>query len=93
MDHSKGLIIDGTWNGFAEDQVVAGEGGAFANLLIESRRAPELVIVLKCQEKNAFSRLIDEKSIRAEYERLMKEREERIKRDREIARQEKLKEL
>lgn len=93
FDHKKGLIIDGTWNGFQEDQVVAMEGGAFANLLIESRRAPELVIVLKCQEKNSFSRLINEKATRAEYERLMKERQERIKRDREIARQEKLKEL
>ena len=60
LESNKGLIMDGTWNGFQEDQVVAGEGATFANLLIESRRAPELVLILKCSEKPAFDRLIDE---------------------------------
>lgn len=93
IDAKKGLIIDGTWNGFEEDQVVAGEGAAFAQLLIDSRRAPELFIILKCNEQNAFDRLIDEKATKELYEKLMKERDERIKKEREEARLEKLNEL
>jgi hypothetical protein len=46
----RSLIIDGTWNGFPEEAVTAVEAGAFATLLTESRRVPELVIMLKCDE-------------------------------------------
>jgi hypothetical protein len=45
-------------------------------MLCDARRAPELVIVLKCQEAAAFKRLIDVDATKAEYEKLMKEREE-----------------
>lgn len=76
LDSSKGLIVDGTWNGFPEEAVTAVEGGQYAKMLCDARRAPELVIVLKCQEAAAFKRLIDVDATKAEYEKLMKEREE-----------------
>lgn len=74
LDSSKGLVIDGTWNGFPEEAVTATDGAGYANLLTESRRAPELVVVLKCKEAAAFERLIDAEATKAEYERLEQER-------------------
>jgi hypothetical protein len=71
LDANKGLIIDGTWNGFPEETVQAADAAGFANLLIESRVAPELVITLKCKEEAAFARLIDTNAIKQEFERLM----------------------
>lgn len=56
--------------------MTAVEGGQYAKMLCDARRAPELVIVLKCQEAAAFKRLIDVDATKAEYEKLMKEREE-----------------
>jgi len=50
LDANKGLVIDGTWNGFPEETVLALDGAAFATLLTEARVAPELVIILKCKE-------------------------------------------
>jgi YHS domain-containing protein len=47
---SQGLVIDGTWNGFPEEQVQHVDGAAFANLLFESRRVPETVVILRCKE-------------------------------------------
>ena len=73
----KSLIIDGTWNGFGDDGVVTNvEAGAFATLLTDSRRVPELVIVLKCEEASAFLRLIDSEATKVEFERLMLARTE-----------------
>ena len=74
LNSSKGLVIDGTWNGFPEEAVTATDGAGYANLLTESRRAPELVVVLKCKEPAAFERLIDAGATKAEFERLEKER-------------------
>jgi flagellar biosynthesis GTPase FlhF len=75
---SKGLVIDGTWSGFGEESNVPSKdnGGAFANLLIESRRVPEIVIVLKCKEDAAFKRLIDADKTKAEFDKLMEARAE-----------------
>ena len=87
---SKGLVIDGTWNGFPEEAVLALDGTAFATLLLEARVAPELVILLKCKEQAAFDRLIDAEATKQEFERLMKERAELFKKEREADRAAKL---
>ena len=72
-----GLIMDGTWGGFAEDSgVLSGGGEAYANLLLESRRVPEMVVVLKCSEDKSLKRLIDEKAIVTKFEDIEKKREE-----------------
>jgi len=43
--------------------------------LFESRRVPEIVIVLKCKEKATFDRIIDRESIRALFNQKMEVRE------------------
>lgn len=53
------------------------------DLLFESRRVPEIVVILKCKEKATFDRLIDREAIRAEYNRLMEAREAEKKRVRD----------
>jgi len=63
--------------------VVAVDGAAYAQLLIDSRRAPELVIVLKCDEQAAFDRMIDSQKIKTEYDRLMAERKAKREKQRE----------
>ena len=67
-DSSRGLIIDGTWNNFAEDQVLATDGGPFINLLLEARRPPEMVVVLKCSDESAKKRMIDWDAIQAKFD-------------------------
>jgi adenylate/nucleoside-diphosphate kinase len=69
----KGLIVDGTWGGFPEETVAAVDAAGFANLLYESRRAPELVVILRCEEATAFARMIDADATKAKYEEQMKE--------------------
>jgi len=87
------LIIDGTWNNFPEDTVLAADGGGFANLLIEARIAPELVIILKCKEPAAFDRLIDADTIKKEFDQIVKDRAEAAKKRREEDRAAKVIEL
>jgi hypothetical protein len=76
LESQKGLIIDGTWNGFPEDLLTSTEGGAFGRLLTDSRRAPELVIVLRNNENSAFKRMIDDKAIKDKFDELMRKRKE-----------------
>lgn len=90
LDSSKGLVIDGTWADLPED---SGIGQPLQDLLFESRRMPEIVILLKCKEQSTFKRMIDEQSIKDEYERLMEERAERKRKQREEDRAAKLDEL
>lgn len=62
QDSNKGLIIDGTWNNFPEETITGApnpDGASFANLLIESRRPPEIFIILKCSELSSVARMID----------------------------------
>lgn len=68
----KGLIIDGTWTGFPEETVTAVDPAGFANLLYESRRAPELVVILRCEESTAFTRMIDAEATKVKFEEAMK---------------------
>jgi hypothetical protein len=89
FEASKGLIIDGTWTTLPEDVV----GQPLQELLDQSRRYPEVVLMLKCSEESTFTRMIDFDSIRAEYERLEEERIEKRKQERDEARKAKQEEL
>ena len=79
FDSSKGYIIDGTWRDLPEGAVSQN----LQDLLFESRRVPEIVIVLKCKEQTTFNRIIKYDAIKAEYERLMEARANERKRIRE----------
>ncbi len=79
FDNSKGYVIDGTWRDLPEGAVAS----PLQELLFESRRVPEIVIILKCKEKSTFDRIIDRESIRAEYNKQMEARDTERKRVRE----------
>lgn len=54
-ENNKGYIIDGNWRDIPEGTI----NQTFQDLLFESRRVPEVVIILKCKEKATFDRCID----------------------------------
>lgn len=71
-DNQKGYVIDGNWRDLPE--------GAIAHpnlheLLFESRRVPEVVIIMKCKEKATFDRCIDRQTIREAFDKLIEARE------------------
>jgi len=45
-------------------------------LLFESRRTPEIVVVLRCKEESTFKRCFDEKKTTDEYNAIVKKRKE-----------------
>lgn len=82
-DDSKGLIIDGTWQGGWPEQLEKDgkvllkefaapaskeDGAAFAQFLIDSRRVPEVIVILKCSEENSLKRMIDEDGIKKKFD-------------------------
>ena len=73
IDVNKGLIMDGNWRPKGEDAEYQ-----LPELLKNSRRMPEIVIILKCKEEVAIKRTMNdcEDDLKAEYERKMEEREE-----------------
>lgn len=88
-DESKGLIIDGTWQGGWPEQLVQDgkvllkefappaskeDGAAFTQFLIDSRRVPEVIVILKCTEENALKRMIDDEGIKKKYDDLIEKR-------------------
>lgn len=89
FDSNKGLVIDGSWRDLPEGAV----GQSLQDLLFESRRVPEIVVILKCKEANTFSRLIKSDAIKAEFDRLMKARADERKRVRDEERVKRLAEL
>lgn len=78
-DSSKGYVIDGTWRDLPEGAI----SQSLQDLLFESRRVPEIVIILKCKEQNTFKRIINFDAIKQEYDRLMEARAAEKKRVRE----------
>lgn len=70
FDSSKGLIIDGNWRDIPEGAV----NQPFQDLLIESRRLPEIVIYLECTIETTFKRLIKYDEIKARFDSLMEAR-------------------
>lgn len=89
----KGLIIDGTWTGFPEEAVTAVDPAGYAGLLYDSRRAPELVVILRCEEATAFDRMIDADATKAKYEELMKALQDGMAKAKEDERVAKLEEV
>jgi hypothetical protein len=69
-DSSKGFIIDGSWRDIPEGAI----NQNLQDLLFESRRVPEIVIILKCKEQTTFQRLINHDEIKAQYDRDMEAR-------------------
>lgn len=107
-DCSKGLIIDGTWQGGwpetleKDGKVLLKEfappaskedGAAYAQFLVDSRRVPEVIVILRCSEDNALKRMIDEDGIKKKYEELIEKRDKQFLDKRNADREEKLKEL
>lgn len=87
MMHKTPLVINGNWS-LPEDLEVN-----LADTLIEARRTPEVVVVLKCKEANTFKRCIDDQAIKLEYEADCKKRQAEIDAKFDEDRKEKLKEL
>lgn len=86
----KGYIMDGNWRSTAEDAEYV-----LPDLLKNSRRMPEIVVILKCKEEVSIKRNMDDcmDDLKAEFENRMKEREENRVKAREEARKEKQAEL
>ena len=72
LPSSRALVIDGNWTSLPEETVSM----PLHELLFESRRTPEVVIVLRCKEETTFKRCIDEKAIKEKYEKIVKDRKE-----------------
>jgi hypothetical protein len=62
-------------------------------ILVESRRVPEIVIHLVCSAENTAGRMINEDKIKVEYEKQLKQLEEEIAKERAEARTAKEEEL
>lgn len=78
-DNAQGYIIDSTWRDLPEGAVAQN----LQDLLFESRRVPEAVIIIKCKEKATFDRIINRTAIKAAFDRLMEVREAEKKRIRD----------
>eukprot|EP00828_Plagiopyla_frontata_P023696 TRINITY_DN3029_c0_g1_i10.p1 TRINITY_DN3029_c0_g1~~TRINITY_DN3029_c0_g1_i10.p1 ORF type:complete len:1472 (-),score=263.93 TRINITY_DN3029_c0_g1_i10:1139-5554(-) len=71
------ILINGNFYDTEEDKVST----PLIELLTESKKLPEIVIMLRVNEKNFFSRQFDQREVKQEYDRLMEER--RIKKQEE----------
>lgn len=88
MPSNKPSVIDGHWTTMPEDLEIS-----LADTLIEARRTPEVVIILKCKEASTFKRCIFDDEIKKEYEADCKKRDAEIKAAFEKDREDKLKEV
>jgi hypothetical protein len=66
--------MDGHWSTVPDDLEID-----LVDTLIEGRRTPEVVIILRCKEANTFTRCIDDAQIKREYDADVKKREEEMK--------------
>ena len=89
MTADKALVIDGSWTAMPEETVTQD----LQTLLDKSRRAPEIVVVLKCKKQTMFDRCIDLESIKTKCAALLKARKQASDDAREEAKKEKLAEL
>jgi len=65
MNSHKGLVIDGSWRDVSEEVVQM----SMEEILVESRRLPEVVIHLTCKEENTGKRCIDEAKLQEIYDK------------------------
>lgn len=89
LNSKQGLVIDGTWTTVPEEH----ESPNLFELLETARRLPEVVVVLKCKEPATIERCLDKDAIKAEFDKLMKERAELREKERKEAREAKLEEI
>lgn len=89
IEASKGLIIDGNWTTIPEDAVSA----PIQMLLEDSRRMPEMVIFLECETATMHERCRDDKATTEKHDKIVKDIKERIAKETEVARKEKLAEV
>lgn len=80
------LVINGKWFEVDEEKV----SQPLVDLLFESRRLPEIVLVLRANEQVTLDRLLDKEGITKKYEELMEIRRELKEKAKEEARKEKL---
>jgi hypothetical protein len=78
LDSSKSLVVDGTWNNFEEGITETLDGATFTQLLADARRVPEMVVILKCNEKSSTDRMIDDAALNDECDKANAIREEKI---------------
>ena len=80
------LIINAKWLEVDEEKVSQG----LVDLLFESRRLPEIVIILRADELITLERLLDKEGITKKYEELMEIRRKEKEKAKEEARKEKM---
>jgi hypothetical protein len=78
IDSKKPLVIDGHWTTMPEDLEIS-----LGDTLIEARRTPEVIVILRCKEASTFKRCIDNEAIKKEYEADCKKRNDEINKKRE----------
>lgn len=76
---NQGYIVKANFLELNEEQFQS----EFAEMLIQSKKLPEVVIILKANEENVVERLFDEKEIKEQYDKLVEERD--IKRQKMIS--------
>lgn len=84
VDSKKGLIIDGHWTTLPEGAVEK----SLYDLLLESKRMPEIVVVIKCKEDSTYARCVFKDKIKAKFEEIMAKRKADSARKRADARKE-----
>jgi len=55
LPSNKSLVFDGNWNGLPEDTVAQ----PLHELMLEGRRVPEIIIVLRCSMDSTKERCLD----------------------------------
>jgi adenylate/nucleoside-diphosphate kinase len=88
MPAAKPIVMDGHWTTMPEDLELN-----LPDTLVEARRTPEVVIILRCKEASTFTRRIDDADIKMKYVADCKKREEEMKAACEKDRAEKLTEV
>lgn len=66
------MVLDGHWTSAPEEAV----SQPLQELLLEARRTPEIVIILRCKEESTFERCLDKKAIYSQFEQLNQQRKD-----------------
>jgi len=94
FDSKKGLIIDGNWSGIPEETVEQpGVTLPLEQLLLDARRMPEMIIVLRTKLEKTLDRCMDKKAIEDDFDKKNKKIEDDLEKTTEEERQAKRKEL
>jgi adenylate/nucleoside-diphosphate kinase len=90
LEANKGLVIDGNWaNTIPEDAVSA----PLMDLLLDARRMPEMLIILRCKEETTFARCRDDEVTKKKHDDILDRIKKEVADECTKARAEKEKEL